>query len=123
MNILEKRIKNNKSYIKRDKKNLMLVDMYKATIKENEKVLKLLKTNKMTPFQFEKLSHRMRWDVAPLLKKVKWLCRWCRSDQGNETPKMMFMGERYCSYCNNQLTRRTGGGQSDPFNYTFKKIK
>jgi hypothetical protein len=83
----------------------------------------LLKEGKMTPKQFAKLDKWDRWENAKKLKNVMWCCENCGHEQGKEKPQSMFIGERYCSNCDNMLTCRTNGGQSNPFNYTFKKIK
>ena len=55
-----------------------------------------------------------------MLQNVTWICKSCGLEQDNETPHRQFMGEEYCSECDQLLTKRTGGGQSDPFNWTFK---
>lgn len=116
------RIKLYTSFIKEGKVP-MNNDFYAKQIVKCKEVLKLLKDGKMTPGKFAKLDSRYRWDVAKELEGVKWLCEECKSDQGTEKPESMFMGERYCSECENLLTCRTNGGQSDPFNYTFKKLR
>lgn len=75
----------------------------------------------MKPEEFKKLDSRKRWDIVPTLKNVLWCCEECGEiiDYG-ERPTRMYDGERYCGGCDSLLTRRTGGGQCDPCNYTFK---
>lgn len=76
----------------------------------------------ITPKQFNKLNSRERWKIVERLgDDVLWCCNNCGIvvDDGVK-PTTMFMGERCCSECDNTLTYRTNGGQSDPCNYTFK---
>lgn len=76
----------------------------------------------MTPREFEKLSNNDKWRVIwdKQITDVLWCCASCRVviDNG-KTPTSMFGGERYCGNCESLLTRRTGGGQNMPCNYTF----
>lgn len=67
---------------------------------------------------FNKLSDREKWAKAKTFRKVVWCCAACNDgvDDG-KLPSHMFMGERFCGNCDALLTRRTGGGQNDPFNY------
>ncbi|MFA5790593.1 MAG: hypothetical protein WC976_06005 [Caldisericia bacterium] len=73
---------------------------------------------------FKKLSSRERWDMSKKLKNVVWCCENCGCvvDRGWR-PRPEFMGERYCGNCDSLLTRRTNGGQNDPFNFLPKEIK
>lgn len=70
---------------------------------------------------FRKLSPSLRWQVAAKIEGVLWCCENCGEvvDDG-AMPKKQFMGSLHCGNCDLELTRRTGGGQSDPFNFTFK---
>jgi len=78
----------------------------------------------MIKSKFKKLYHRERWNVAKELEGVKWYCEHCGCmvDNGIK-PSRLAMGERYCGNCDGLLTRRTGGGMSDPFNYFPVKIR
>jgi len=72
----------------------------------------------MNKIGFQTLSHRDRWDKSKKLKNVDWYCEHCGDIvDGGKLPKRLFMGEQYCGSCHGLLTRRTGGGQSDPFNF------
>ena len=79
--------------------------------------------------EFEKLSNNAKWDViwSNEITDVLWCCGTCGSvvDKGVR-PTSMFGGSRYCCGCHSLLTRRTGGGQNMPCNYTFipdRKLK
>lgn len=117
-NVIEKRIILYTNFIKDGK--VSPLSGYSRDIVKLKEILTLLNNNKMTPEIFDKFDSRNKWDIAGLLKNVEWCCNKCGLEQGNETPKSMFMGERCCSNCDNLLTERTNGGQSNPFNYTFK---
>ena len=83
----------------------------------------------MTPKEFQKLSNDNKWksiwNKEPV--DVLWCCASCGCViDGGKTPTSMFDGERFCGNCDSLLTRRTGGGQNMPCNYTFipnRKIK
>jgi len=123
MNTFQKRIKLYKSLLN-DKRNKGLEDLYKKYLKESERILKLLKENKMTPCQFNKLTDRLKWDVYPLLKNVTWKCAYCGEIDDNVRRSQPFFGALICcGNCSNELTCRTGGGQNDHFNWTFKRNK
>lgn len=73
----------------------------------------------ITKAAFLKLDHRKRWDVVPLLINVLWYCEHCDIivDDGVRPRRMFPEGKRCCGGCHGTLTRRTGGGQSDPCCY------
>ena len=76
----------------------------------------------MTPEEFSKLSNNDKWKVIwnKEIINVLWCCASCFDIVDNgKTPTTMFDGERYCGCCDGLLTRRTGGGQNMPCNYTF----
>ena len=81
----------------------------------------------MTVLQFSKLSSREKWHKIKELKNIIIVCNKCGSiiDDNSIPPySAIFPGEiRECGYCGNELTYRTGGGQSDPFNYDIFKCK
>ena len=116
--ILKERIALYEGFIKN--KKVPPTGYYLDAVTKMKNLLVVLKDNKMTPEMFEKLNTRDKWDVSKYLKNVTWLCNKCKSDQGEKAPESLFMGERECNTCYNTLTYRTNGGQSDPFNYTFK---
>lgn len=83
----------------------------------------------MTPTEFKKLTNNQKWDAIwkKQIVDVLWCCGSCHNivDNGIQ-PTTMYDGERYCGNCDALLTRRTGGGQNMPCNYTFipnRKLK
>lgn len=93
--------------------------MCKKYVDKYTKILYQLNNNLMTPDEFNKLNSSDKWDLVSILKNVKWYCGHCGHKQ--DIPKRTF-GERYCSYCDEVLTHRTGGGQGDPFNWVFESM-
>lgn len=75
----------------------------------------------LTPSQFDKLPDREKWDMSKTMKNVMWTCGSCHCDQGLK-PERTFE-QLVCSECDSELTHRTGGGQSDPFHYSFYYTK
>ncbi len=77
------------------------------------------KNNFITKREFLKLDHRQRWDVVSLLTNVDWYCEHCDLivDGGKRPQRMFPEGSRHCGSCDGMLTRRTGGGMSDPCGY------
>lgn len=100
---------------------------YTKRIDACKKVLHLIKINKFSPQEFNTLDARLKWDIADskLLKNIEWCCGKCGLSQGKIPPHAsIFEGDStHCSKCDNMLTKRTGGGQNNPFNMTFKKLK
>jgi len=89
-------------------------------IKKIDYVIQLIENDEITPESFNKLSDRDKWEIYPILKnKVTWYCR-CGTKQ-----KIVHAGVNIicCKYCDRELTRRTGGGQNNPFNWVFKYKK
>ena len=73
---------------------------------------------------FKKLSSDERWEMSKKLKNVVWCCESCgHLVDGGKRPRREFMGELYCGNCDSLLTRRTGGGQNDPFNWIPREMK
>ena len=120
-NELEKKIELYVSFIEDKKIGPSSIPSYLKYIDETERILQLLREDKMTSEEFDKLSSRDKWDVAKLLINVNWCCKNCGLSQGSKKPESTW-GEVYCSNCDSLLTERTGGGQNDPFNYSFTKI-
>lgn len=77
----------------------------------------------MNQEDFKKLKHRDRWEVGKTLAGVLWCCENCGAlvDDGQfPKPLPAFPGMTlHCGECDYELSRRTGGGQGDPFNFTF----
>lgn len=83
----------------------------------------------MTAEEFQKLTNNQKWDVIwnNKITDVIWCCASCGKivDSGTK-PLSLIAGGRYCGNCDSLLTKRTGGGQNMPCNYTFipnRKIK
>jgi len=80
----------------------------------------------MSPEEFVKLKDRDKWELSKTmitlhLSKVdgiQWICGKCGCDQ--LPPERTWDGSICCSECDHTLTRRTGGGQNDPFGYSFR---
>jgi len=118
MNTFEKNIKLYKSFIKDKKISDFQIPRYQKLIDENKRILKLLKENKMSPDEFNKLDSNDKWDVSKVLKNVIWICENCLDETGQ--PESPFIGEIECFNCSHILSYRTNGGQSNPFCWTFK---
>jgi hypothetical protein len=90
-----------------------------------EKKKQIAKDKTITKAQFLKLEHHQRWEVISLLTNVQWCCEHCSCVvDGGKRPRRMFPeGSRHCGTCDGILTRRTGGGQSDPCGYFPLKKK
>ena len=124
-NKLEEQIDLYETFIKEKRIVESQIPFYREKIKESKRILKLLQNNKMTPDKFSKLHFHDKWTVSRMLNDVTWMCDKCKSFQGTNPPIAPVMDGVMvvCSICNNILTKRTSGGQSNPFNYTFKKNK
>ena len=100
---------------------------YTKRIETCKKVLHLIKIGKFSAQEFNTLDSQLKWDIAnsKLLKNIEWCCDKCGLSQGKIPPHAsIFDGtSTHCSECDNMLTCRTGGGQNNPFNMTFKKLK
>ena len=92
---------------------------YTKLIYENHRIIKILENNLMTPDLFSTYKHNYRWDISNYLSNVIWCCEECLHEFSSERPDRTWDVED-CPNCYEVLTYRTGGGQSDPFNYTFK---
>lgn len=118
LNKFQERIDLYESFIKEKKISPLSVPAYQKEIKTIKKIMELLENDKMTPRIFNKLNNRYKWDVSKELKGVQWVCGNCGVDQ---VPERTLFDSICCSNCDEELTHRTGGGQGDPFYYTFKK--
>ena len=79
--------------------------------------------------KFDKFDNDKKWEAIwnKEIKDVLWCCDDCGEIIDNEkTPTSMATGIKRCGNCDSLLTKRTGGGQNMPCNYTFipnRKIK
>lgn len=100
---------------------------YKTDLDNTKKLLAIIKAGKLTPAKFDKLNDRDKWDIADskLLKNIEWCCNRCGLGQGKTPPRAPFFegDATVCGQCDNELTCRTPGGQCNPFEMTFKKIR
>jgi hypothetical protein len=70
---------------------------------------------------FNNLSSRDKWDKYESLKG-KWYCPNCGNRTNQPYRTSPFPGASVCcGNCDYELTRRTGGGQNDPFNWWYGK--
>ena len=93
-------------------------NLWEKRASHNEYILNLLETETLDHKSFMKLDYRDKWDTYKYFEgKVTWLCP-CGVETGD--PESVFDGSLVCDNCNFELTRRTGGGQNNPFNWTFK---
>lgn len=75
----------------------------------------------MTKEKFDSLLDREKWIQGKSLDVI-WCCFNCleQVDDGKFPNRCLFDGESmHCGNCDSMLTRRTPGGQCDPFNFTF----
>lgn len=74
----------------------------------------------MTPVEFNALTSRKKWDNYKKMSGI-FICPNCKY---MDDPKMCspFPGaSMHCEECDYELTRRTGGGQSDPFGWILSE--
>lgn len=71
---------------------------------------------------FNKLPPNQKWKLWKQ-QKGYWFCSYCgiRLVDGPQRAAPFHGAEIVCEHCNNILTRRSGGGQFDPFEWTLKK--
>ena len=76
----------------------------------------------LTVAEFNDLkSDRDKWKNWKDMKG-DWLCGGCKGvlDDGPHCASPFSGASIHCNGCDFKLTRRTGGGQSDPFNWILK---
>lgn len=67
--------------------------------------------------RFNELTSRKKWDTYKQMVGV-WRCPKCNNDVTIPERCSPFPGATlHCGNCEFTLTRRTGGGQSDPFGF------
>lgn len=76
---------------------------------------------KMSWKTFSDLTNREKWNNYKEMKGA-WYCPkcGCNFDVGPTRADPFSGASIQCSNCDTELTRRTGGGQSDPFRWVFK---
>lgn len=116
MEIFRNRINIYSNFIKENKVSDIVY--YTKMIYENIKIIKLLENNLMTPELFSKFNNNYKWDISKYLINVIWCCDNCLYKFSSERPSRTW-GVENCPNCDKALSYRTGGGQNDPFNYTF----
>lgn len=122
MRTLKQKVKLYESFIKEKKVDPSPTGYYARAIIRMNEFIEFIETGKMTPEIFDGIkSDRDKWDVSEELKNVTWCCGNCKNPMGKKLPSSPFFdGETVnCSKCDHVLTRRTPGGQSDPFGFTF----
>lgn len=116
-----KRLKENiELYIKdlKEEKNPCLIDYYKKSIEKSQKIIDLIEKYQFTPEIFDELSDRDKWDLYDYLdNKVNWCCGYCKTPNRARSPGF---GIILCENCNEILSYRTNGGQSNQFNWSFQ---
>jgi hypothetical protein len=108
------------------------IECYLEWIKniENEYVAQtrqteLFKKTTMKPEVFNELKDREKWTTfwdENIELNGTWHCKNCGAkDENGPHRASPFRGASvHCGDCDEELTRRTGGGQSDPFNWELK---
>lgn len=75
----------------------------------------------LLPGQFNRLPDNEKWKVFPSLQNAKWYCPKCGEEIDEPERASPFRGAVVkCCGCEAVLTRRTGGGMSDPFNWLLE---
>lgn len=107
----------------------------KLVVKGYENYIQAYYETEKTPLRliravdFDRMGNREKWDIWDKILKVKWVCNRCHkahetNDNNYWSGKREDIGHTMdvieCGWCGNTLTHRTNGGQSDPFNWTFK---
>ena len=77
----------------------------------------------MTAEEFNALSSHEKWQNWKKVDGI-WTCPRCGSRMSDGPVRCSpFPGAaRFCAECNRLLTRRTGGGQFDPFNWALMGV-
>ena len=72
---------------------------------------------------FNGLSDREKWEQWKSQVGAVWLCGGCKGvlDDGPRGASPFSGASVHCNGCDHELTRRTGGGQSDPFKWILRR--
>ena len=77
----------------------------------------------MKPTQFNSLKNEEKWNIW---EKVpgRWLCKFCGIvlSDGPKRAQPFPSSTVNCDHCDGKLTRRTGGGMGDKFNWVLENI-
>lgn len=93
-------------------------EYYQLKIDNIKEIIERLETDTLTPEFFDSLSTQDKWELSHYLDdKVDWFCVSCGNPQEVSSPHF---GSLHCGYCDSELSRRTGGGMHNPFNWKFK---
>ncbi len=77
-----------------------------------------------TAVRFNSLAPKDKWSMAHRIKGAVWVCGGCGEKITRPRRCSPFAGASiHCSECDFMLTRRTGGGQNDPFNWKLQRAK
>jgi len=73
--------------------------------------------------KFNRLSDKDKWNNYKEMKDVKWICGSCGTTLTDGIKRAdIFSGSSvHCGNCDEMLTRRTGGGQNNPFCWKARK--
>ena len=79
----------------------------------------------MKSSEFNILSDREKWDIFwksfESDKSLEWNCKHCGSETNSPWRASPFSGSSiHCGECDGMLSKRTNGGQNDPFNWILK---
>ena len=72
--------------------------------------------------KFNLLSNREKWGQYKNVEHLgKWFCQCCdvELEDGPIRAEPFHGSSRHCGFCYEELTRRTGGSQSDPFGWVL----
>ena len=89
------------------------------SVEKIDNIIESIENDNITQKFFKKLDSRYKWELFKYMEnKATWICGNCGDYTGK--PYTVVDGELACSYCGLTLTRRTGGGMNDPFQWTFE---
>lgn len=100
------------------KEGLIIPEYFIKSINDSWTIVKYLSNGMMNLDAFKKYNSNTKWDISKYLS-VEWKCPYCNAHSSPIRCEPFDGEEIYCDECDTLLTRRTGGGQSDPFNWIF----
>lgn len=109
---------------------LILIKKKEKEYVEQTEQLDMFEKRRIGAIEFNKLTDNEKWDAlrAESQGKVEFIGTWHCYSCGEEDEKKPHRAspvsgaEVCCGNCDAMLTRRTGGGQSDPFNWELVEI-